>query len=669
MGLAASQARFLAITSRKMNCEFQSMQIAQQKLSVTRDLQKASQDYQTNLQATKLVWDTMDDDVYDLSYDIMMQPSAINQYDPYLVTDTNGKIVLTDTMFNAAVAAGVITSDGSPVGNLSEGIKNSTTDGSRNAFLYQLGVVNQIDGSIVNSIQNLPNSYTKSGIGGEIYDKSTANALTTTAFINYLKEAKYGEDGNDQSIKTVKKGSTFNVDIIRLKPEVGSDGKVPPDKVAGSVLYKSTAEATKDTNILLKTYKAGDVVDMNCYRSFAKDTVNNSDADIIIDDITWKPGEKLTKDVTINLNGIKAPETFTIGVLTDKAPVKKGDSIYNVNLYDALGMDDKSLRTSKDFDNSKTAPAEQFIVTQNGQALSEESLKKLTLGDILSGKYELSYKGKDETEVKNVMIKALETMAKSLGYGALDQHTGLNVDVESDLALDQAFEFTKALLNSKTSNNGTVSSRCTSAQGVNQLVYGNNIGTISLTNMLKSFLTNFAIAIDGFDCGFSVEKDDAKKSQYVTNDLNYYFLLKNDGAMTDQTMLVADFYNMLYNQLCVNGACSDSNKRDLINDKDYLAHALKNGQLFVSSLNNDGYFYQGAYTLNGHVSEVPDEEARTQAELDYNIKKSKLNYKEETLELQMKSLDAEISALTTEYDTVKGLISKGIEKVFTMFSS
>lgn len=67
MGLAASQARFLAITSRKMNCEFQSMQIAQEKLSVTRDLQKASQEYQNSLSATKLVWDTEDNTVYDLS--------------------------------------------------------------------------------------------------------------------------------------------------------------------------------------------------------------------------------------------------------------------------------------------------------------------------------------------------------------------------------------------------------------------------------------------------------------------------------------------------------------------------------------------------------------------------------------------------------------------------
>ena len=114
MGLAASQARFLAITARKMNCEFQSMQIAQEKLSVTRDLQKAAQDYQNSLDATKLVWDTdgtrpeVDGDIYDLSYNVMMTPSTLNEFDPYLITDTLGRVLLSDPMFDAAVAAGII---------------------------------------------------------------------------------------------------------------------------------------------------------------------------------------------------------------------------------------------------------------------------------------------------------------------------------------------------------------------------------------------------------------------------------------------------------------------------------------------------------------------------------------------------------------------------------
>ena len=57
MGLAATQARFLGITARKANCEFQSMQIAQQKLSITRELEKATAEYQSALDTTKLIWD------------------------------------------------------------------------------------------------------------------------------------------------------------------------------------------------------------------------------------------------------------------------------------------------------------------------------------------------------------------------------------------------------------------------------------------------------------------------------------------------------------------------------------------------------------------------------------------------------------------------------------
>lgn len=119
----------------------------------------------------------------------------------------------------------------------------------------------------------------------------------------------------------------------------------------------------------------------------------------------------------------------------------------------------------------------------------------------------------------------------------------------------------------------------------------------------------------------------------------------------------------------MNGACTDETIREKITDQNYLSHALKNGQLFVSMLNTDGYFYQGHYTSTAHIAEVTDDDAIAQAEAEYNLKKSKLNYKEQTLELKMKNIDTELSALTTEYDTVKNLISKNVEKVFTMFST
>ena len=96
---------------------------------------------------------------------------------------------------------------------------------------------------------------------------------------------------------------------------------------------------------------------------------------------------------------------------------------------------------------------------------------------------------------------------------------------------------------------------------------------------------------------------------------------------------------------------------------------MKNGTYFISTIGDDGYFYQGRYTENDCVIEVKDEDAIAIAELDYELQKSKLEYKEEKLDLEMKNLDTEISSLSSEYESVKNLISKNVEKIFSQFNS
>ena len=557
MGLAASQARFLAITSRKLNCEFQSMQIAQEKLSITRDQQKAAEEYQNSLNATKLVWDTVDDDVYDLSYDIMMKPSALNEYDPYLITDTQGKIVLSESMFQAAVKAGIIDEKtGDPkvsrsMGNTDMSIEANTKDGSRNAFLYQLGVYNQADASTINAIMALgKDGYTDSGVGGEIIDKTLANSFTTNAFINYLKEATYTSDDGTH---------------------------------------------------------------------------------------------------------------------------KKGDPLYAINLKDIFSTAGLNLTTTTSLKNDKD-----IAVTKNGQPITDpKELEEITLGDIIDGNYAIAAKVDAGVMENDVATAILDAMATALGKGSSGSVNGLNVDDEANDALNNAWEFTKALLNStqtSSSNGAIISSSVNNAisksEEVNNIVQGTNgVTAVNVSNMLKSYLTYFAISMVGYEYGVSVDAGSSANSSYITDDVSYNFVVKNDNAMTEQDALNADFYNMLYNQLCMNGACTDKMKRQQVTDPDYLNNALKNGQLFISSLNNDGYFYQGHYTLNGHVAEVTDDDAVAQAEAEYNVKKSQLNTKEQSLEVKMKNIDTELSALTTEYDTVKNLISKNVEKVFTMFST
>ena len=190
---------------------------------------------------------------------------------------------------------------------------------------------------------------------------------------------------------------------------------------------------------------------------------------------------------------------------------------------------------------------------------------------------------------------------------------------------------------------------------------------LSLTNMLKTFLTYFAKTLDGFADGYSVNGT-SSSSKYVTKDSSYYYILDNSESVIDnEALLYNDFYSQLYNQICTNGWVDNSTYN--VDNAQYLENELKNGQIFVSSLNVDGYFYQSAYADTEYIVAVKDEDAIARAEAKYNSLKAKLDNKEEDLDLQIKTLDLEIAAINTEYDTVKNLINKNIDKTFNMFSS
>ena len=50
----------------------------------------------------------------------------------------------------------------------------------------------------------------------------------------------------------------------------------------------------------------------------------------------------------------------------------------------------------------------------------------------------------------------------------------------------------------------------------------------------------------------------------------------------------ATFYDALFNQICQNGWT----KNDKIDDNEYMQEMLKSGMLYISKVNDDGYYYQ-----------------------------------------------------------------------------
>ena len=101
MGLAASQARLLTITARKADCEFQSMKLSHEKIALSRDMERISDEYQNAMNMTKLVYDYYGSGTSDmaLSYGLLMTPSIYNDYYPKLITNNINRVINAKNIF------------------------------------------------------------------------------------------------------------------------------------------------------------------------------------------------------------------------------------------------------------------------------------------------------------------------------------------------------------------------------------------------------------------------------------------------------------------------------------------------------------------------------------------------------------------------------------------
>lgn len=192
---------------------------------------------------------------------------------------------------------------------------------------------------------------------------------------------------------------------------------------------------------------------------------------------------------------------------------------------------------------------------------------------------------------------------------------------------------------------------------------------INLNNIADVFLTAYVGAMKG------PENNDytmnvgslSNQTMYDHNNDDFLFTIPVDtsGDGAEDTCIEATFYDTLFNRICLDGWTENSQ----VNDASYLQEMLKSGLVYISSIGDDGYYYQSNYATDKYIKEVSDEEAIAKAEAKYNTEKTKIENKEQTIDTKMKNLDTEISSLTTEYDTTKSLISKSIEKSFKRYDA
>ena len=621
MGLATSQARFLCITARKADCEYKSTELAQQKLEITNQLSDISANYANAMNSTKLVWknDLVEND-YGLTYNLLMTPSAANDYNPYMVTTSSGAIVLNSEYAAAAKAAGI-----SKAGGI------SSADG-RDKFIAALvpgGIVTQ---DTANSIMTTDYVATKMDDGTLKLDK--ANTSATTGNVGWNSGAGMGSTPLDKnSVDGLDKAALIMSDLIGEQLVDWAQLLTTSSEQITSAKYDSTI---KDYDVQIK--KAATALQY---------------------------AEANTEDYTAKKKALEALQDAKADFI--KEAKKKG--IVDVT-RDNFQMDNNSIRDTG------------FTVVSNGTiTYDEDTIKKMTIGDLLSSNIVLMTQNQSADKMSKYATKLMESIASIFGYR--NSGHGLNMDSKSNEALEFAMTMVKNI-NLKASNAITQGTSVDDKAMTNNSAYVNandynRIGTggkyvfpkgpvsyqaVSVSNLLSSFLTYYDNYMNGNSSAYVVGKR-VDTSAFVTDDRNYRYFAEAEGTATSQKEKLADFYDQLYNNLCEKGWREDAS----VQDNEYLENALKTGRYAMSSLHEDGYFYQTRYNETGYIVEETDSDAIARAEAEFTQKKAELTYKEDAIDMKSKKLDAEISSLSTEYDTVKQLISKSIEKTFQMFQN
>lgn len=583
MGLAASQARFLAITARKANCEFQSMQIAQEKLSISRELDKATTEYQDSLNATKLVWDTdgTGENSFNLNYDLMMKPSAANNYTPYLITSRDGRVVLDSAMASAARQAGIPES-----GCLD---KTITLPNGQVTTLY-----NQLYGEFINQmVKNGSMSETSAvavravglidqvGVGAPLLDKTTASQMGINDLIAYI----------DLTVDDAKYGS------------------VAQKKLAGALTYQyGTVKEWNDTTLQWDTKEE---IDLD-FKTSLQDKGDQKSNYFVIDgkkvdgnNTEFTMSDLLTSDIVFARTGSKNPSGLKKFFARVVSIITTGglDMLTGSNLYKALRGPDGG------FDE-----------------LDEEDKALVNfVADIANGVKDLL--GLDEN--------ASETELQAFQY-ALQQTLSLLTDVKDLGSRNHSTDAFDDAVKQSSNYNGWVSKSASK---------GSNYGTtaINLSNLTESFLTYYAQGVNGYDETYYINQASAKSS-YVTDDPYYLWTVGNPEATTAQEMYIAEFYSSMFNNICQNGWVENEQiddeeylKNTLKNATYFISSLSSDNYYYQDRYLDNGYVVEVKDEDAIKAAEV----AYTQAKNKLNAKEEELDLDMQKLDLEISSLTTE----------------------------
>lgn len=313
----------------------------------------------------------------------------------------------------------------------------------------------------------------------------------------------------------------------------------------------------------------------------------------------------------------------------------------------------------------------------NNYAVQKEAYKDEDGNTKYRAYYVMSENLESTEEDRNLMQDSDKIYLKNVtvnGNGEFVYNDGTADKAVSTLYVDQDYgaDINKPVLTTDdkwymTKNSGTahVNSDDTASNGKKYVENSETIFYEGSTAEQRQ-LYDYAMAISEKYANSSSLTYDADKVQYYTN---IYNQMTTKGYTTFQEMVDNKYINTV--------GSTENNASSNVNDEtgafksdEWLVNLLKQGKLSISFYSStDKAFVATSLDDDESITEKENKSKMAIAEQAYNNHMDKIESEDKRFDMQLSKLDAEHTALQTEYESVAKVISKNVEKSFGTFNA
>lgn len=662
MGMSASQARLLTITARLADNELRSQTINNAKMRLSTQSAQASDNYINALNDANMMFSNYD--LTGTSQSQLLTYNALTSYSSY-----NNQY-------------GLVSSAGQLLVSESEAAMFKAADGNVNAYLKAHGLeytTTYFDniGNIENTEYPSPYNLVEPDKLKEMYEAYNSDLTSSeyeryeSYFSSFLQTTEALKAGSKEIVKSYL---MYNGNSPQLYSPTGSSGDSVSIGIAGisnGQLANAFKNAFTNGNNTYSISNLGNIGLTEAGIAALNEIVNSVGHDGPVGTISEKRDLKANNDGTYTLTD--GDMTITIGKDQNGMITVSGNSDLVVS---------GSTNTEDDYSytwNQNATTIEGVINSltyTDCEGTYNFKANKDTSGNLTG--VDAVYRYPDQADFK----EALDNLADEIvGYVSSNEELfnfgtfGKNMlERESSGRLPAGIDLNKVLKSGKTYK--TVLSEYTDASNnffklvaggnasqLQELLDNNSISVKDLEDMdlLLKAMKKYSVAYsDEFKTVIDKTIIDQMIDKY--GEPKYAWVDETDSTNSGNADAKAQWYTNMFNRM-KSGYKTIEN--GLASSSEWLRFALESGLVTMEQVDKSYSWKSLDYKTCSNITEQTDNsEAVSKAEAEYNRAMKDIDAKDSMYDIQLKNIDTEHTALQTEYDSVKSVISKNIDRTF-----